>query len=77
MEDGRRYSDAGNAKDRAAWPIVSKHCPEKAQAQCREIIRTWVAHGVLKVEEYYDQKDRKDVKGLFVNNDARGRAREE
>jgi hypothetical protein len=38
--NGRRYSDAPNAKDRAAWQVVQQHCPDRNEAQCREIIKT-------------------------------------
>ena len=40
LEDGTRYTDAPNAKDRAAWKVVAKHAPGKIEAQAREIIIT-------------------------------------
>jgi hypothetical protein len=64
---GQRYSSAGAAKNRAAWPIVKKHCTEKTDAQCREIIRTWVTNGVLKEREYDDPARREKCLGLYVN----------
>jgi DNA polymerase I-like protein with 3'-5' exonuclease and polymerase domains len=45
MEDGRRYSNASNARDRAAWLVVHAHLPDKAEAQCREIIQIWLKNG--------------------------------
>ena len=39
MPNGQRYSTDNAAKNRAAWLVVQKHCPEKSKAQCREIIR--------------------------------------
>ena len=41
MENGQRYSDAGQARERAAWRVVERHCPDRNEAQCREIIRRW------------------------------------
>jgi hypothetical protein len=32
LPDGRRYSEHGTAKERAAWLVVQKHCPEKPEA---------------------------------------------
>jgi hypothetical protein len=52
MPNGQRYSDAPNAKERAAWYVVQKHCPNKTEGQCREIIRTWVKNGVLYRDDY-------------------------
>jgi hypothetical protein len=65
--NGQRYSAAGAAKDRAAWRIVKKHCPGKTDAQCREIIRTWVTNGVLTEREYDDPARREKCLGLYVN----------
>jgi hypothetical protein len=41
LANGQRYSDAGAARERAAWAVVQKHCPNKTEAQCREIIQTF------------------------------------
>src|SRR5262249_7811971 len=47
MPNGQRYTDKGGGKGtRAAWPIVQKHCPDRSEGQCREIIKTWVKNGV-------------------------------
>jgi hypothetical protein len=66
LPDGRRYSDAPRVKDRAAWPVVVKHAPDKNEAQAREIIKTWVKTGVLESRDCEDPTERKTVKGLFV-----------
>ena len=43
MPNGQRYTDAGGGTGpRAAWKVVQKHCVEKSEDQCREIIRTWI-----------------------------------
>jgi hypothetical protein len=67
MSNGQRYSGAPNAKERAAWPVVQRHCPDKTEAQCREIVRTWLKTGLLFAKEYDDPVDRKKRDGLCVN----------
>jgi hypothetical protein len=67
MINGQRYSDAPNAKERAAWYVVKKHCPTKTEGQCREMIRTWVKNGVLCKVDYDDPIERKACKGLRID----------
>jgi AAA domain len=71
LPNGQRYSDAPKASTRAAWTVVQQHCPDRTEAQCREIVRTWVKNGVLFHEEYEDAEARKPRKGLRVNNGKR------
>jgi AAA domain/Toprim-like len=66
MPDGERYSDAPNAKARAAWPVVVKVLPKKTPAQARKIIRTWVENGTLEHHEYDSPSQRRPVPGLRV-----------
>jgi hypothetical protein len=73
MPDGQRYSDHGAAKDRAAWRVVRSHCPERREAQCREIIRQWIKAGVLFADKYLNPVHRKEEKGLFVDPGKRPR----
>jgi hypothetical protein len=68
MPDGRRYSAANSAKDVAAWRAVQKHCPNKTEPQCREIIKTWLDNGVVYSETYQNPITRNDAKGLRVND---------
>ena len=63
---GRRYSDAPNADDRAAWPVVQRHLPHATEKQCRQIIKTWKQNQMIKVRGYDDPVERKPRKGLFV-----------
>jgi hypothetical protein len=42
LPNRQRYSSAPRAGKRAAWLIVQKHCPNRSEVQCREIIQTWV-----------------------------------
>jgi AAA domain len=67
MPNGQRYSAAGPARDRAAWRVVQKHCPNRTETQCREITNTWVKNGVLYDDDYDDPADRKTRKGLRLD----------
>jgi hypothetical protein len=72
MPNGQRYTDAGGGKGaRAAWPVVQKHCPNRSEGQCREIIRTWIKNGVLYAADYYDPIDRKNRSGLRLDTTKR------
>jgi AAA domain/Bifunctional DNA primase/polymerase, N-terminal len=75
LPDGERYSSAPRATTRAAWQAVERHTPGKPESQCREIIRQWLANGLLIVEIYQSKKDRKSVEGLRVDNAKRPGAR--
>src|SRR5262249_21353539 len=45
---GQRYSNAPAAgDDRQVWPVVQRHYPDKAEAQCRQIIHAWLDTGLL------------------------------
>lgn len=68
LPDGRRYSHAPNATDRAAWAVVQRHCQGKPEAQCRNIVNTWVRTGLLVVQDYDDPVARKPLKGLLVDH---------
>jgi hypothetical protein len=67
LPNGQRYSASRAAIDRSPWRVVSKHCSDKTEAQCREIIKTWLRNGVLYQEEYQDNIDRKSRKGIRVD----------
>ena len=72
IPNGQRYTDKGGGKGpRAAWRIVQKHCPDRTEGQCREIIRTWIQNGVLYYEEYDDPIDRKKRSGLRLDTSKR------
>lgn len=66
LPNGQRYSDAPKAADRAAWQAVQRHCPDRTEPQCREIVRTWGKTGLVVSEDYDDPVDRKPRKGLRV-----------
>jgi hypothetical protein len=68
MPNGQRYTDAGGGKgDRAAWKVVQKHCPNRSEGQCRDIIKTWVKNGVLYEDKYDDPVDRRERSGYRLN----------
>jgi hypothetical protein len=67
---GQRYSNAPKT-DRAVWPVVQKHYPDKSEAECRTIIHAWLATGLLYPEDYDDPVERKKRKGLKVDNSKR------
>jgi hypothetical protein len=67
LDNGQRYSDGPSARERAAWRVVQRHCPDRTEAQCREIIRTWVSNEVLYNDDYDDPIDRKPRKGLRLD----------
>jgi hypothetical protein len=71
MPNGQRYTDANGATARAAWKVVQKHCADRAEGQCREIIRTWVRNDVLYQEKYDDPVDRKERNGLQLDTTKR------
>jgi hypothetical protein len=72
LPNGQRFSGASAARgERAAWPVVQRHAPDRTEPQCREIIRTWIKNGVLTEEEYDDPIERKLRKGLHVCQDKR------
>jgi hypothetical protein len=71
MPNGQRFSSAGPARDRAAWRVVQKHCQDRTEAQCREIIRIWLKNGVLYEAEYDDPVDRRKRSGLRLDTTKR------
>jgi hypothetical protein len=71
MPHERRYSGKPQATDRAAWRVVQKHCPAKAEAQCREMIKEWIKAGVLFEAKYHDPFSRKQEWGLYVDHNNR------
>jgi hypothetical protein len=71
LANGQRFSSAPAATDRAVWRIVQKHCPDKSETQCRQIVSAWVKTGLLYNQDYEDPISRKTVKGLYVDSTKR------
>jgi hypothetical protein len=71
LPDGNRYTDAPNATERAAWRVIVKIIPKKPEGVARKIIRMWRASGLLVLRDYHNAAARKDIKGLWVDNEKR------
>jgi hypothetical protein len=71
LPNGQRSSGANAAKKRAAWPIIQRHCPNRTEKQCREIVEAWIKTGLLYIENYEDPIQRKPQKGLCVDDSKR------
>ena len=65
--NGRRYSNAPRASERAVLPLVQEHYPQKTEGECRTIIHAWLDSGLLYPDDYDDPVDRKSRKGLYVD----------
>jgi AAA domain len=66
IPNGQRYTEGNKTTPRSAWPMVQRHCPDRTEAQCREIIRTWLKNGVLVSDDYQDPIEHKTRKCLRV-----------
>jgi AAA domain len=66
MPHGQRFSNHNSATKRAAWPIVQKHCSNKTEEQCRQMISAWIQQGLLYEEEYRDPLYDRYQNGLFA-----------
>jgi hypothetical protein len=66
--NGRRYSNAPNATDRAVLPVVQKHYPQKTEGECRTIIHAWLDDKLLYPDDYDDPVEYKKRKGLYVDD---------
>ena len=64
--DGRRFSAAPQAKDRAAWRLVQTAVPSLTDKAAQEVINSWLQCKVLETRSYRDPIDRRNYPGLFV-----------
>ena len=64
--DGRRFSAAPQAKDRAAWRLVQTAVPSLTDKAAQEVINAWLQCKVLETRSYRDPIDRRHYPGLFV-----------
>jgi hypothetical protein len=64
--DGRRFSAAPQAKDRAAWRLVQTAVPSLTDKAAQEVISSWLQAKVLETRSYRDPIDRRHYPGLFV-----------
>src|SRR5262249_42100121 len=65
---GQRYTNMPKSPERAVWPVVQKHYPNKPEGACREIIHAWLASGLIYPDDYDDPLQRRKRKGLFVRD---------
>ena len=65
MPDGRRYSVAPSAQERAAWKVLHQAAPTKTEKQCRAVINEWHKNGVFEIGPYHDAKERRERDGIF------------
>jgi hypothetical protein len=65
MGDGRRYSLASAAKDRAAWRAVQEKFPELEEPRCRAIISAWKKNQLFEVGDYDDPTCREKAIGIL------------
>lgn len=66
LPDGRKYSVAGAAKDRAAWRAVQAEFPKLAEERCKAIVATWTKNEIFEVGEYDDPVRRRQVVGILA-----------
>lgn len=64
--DGRRFSAAPQAKDRAAWRLVQTAVPGLTDKAAQAVIDSWLRNKVLETRSYRDPIDRRNYPGLFV-----------
>jgi len=70
MPNGQRFSKSNAATKRAAWPVVQKHCPDRTEDQCRQIVKGWLKPGgPLYADEYDDPIESRPRQGLFVRHE--------
>ena len=63
--DGRRYSLASAAKDRAAWRAVQEQFHNLAEERCRAIVKEWQKNELFEVGEYDDPMRRDKATGIL------------
>jgi AAA domain len=64
MGDGRLYSAAPSAKERAAWRALHEICPAQTEQRCRAVISTWLKNKTITIGTYHDEALRKDCEGI-------------
>jgi hypothetical protein len=65
MSDGRRYSLASAARERAAWHAVHEQFPQLEPARCRAIIAMWKKNELFEIGDYEDPKRRTKATGIL------------
>ena len=65
MGDGRRYSTAAAARERAAWRAFQDHFPDVEPARCKLVMAAWLKNGVFEIGEYEDPTRRTKASGIL------------
>jgi hypothetical protein len=60
MPTGQRYTEQKNARTRAAWPVVQRHCPTASKEACQQWIERQIGR-TLESRPYKDPKSKKDA----------------
>jgi hypothetical protein len=68
LSDGNRYTDASKATERAAWRVIVKNIPGKAEGAAKKIIKIWRLSGLLTLRDYDNPVTRKPATGFWVDN---------
>ncbi len=65
MGNGRRYSLAPGATDRAAWRAVQEKFPDMGEERCRAVIAAWKKNKLFETGEYEDPVRRTTATGIL------------
>lgn len=69
LADGRRYAAAGQAAhEQQPWTAVLAELPSLTEGQARQVIKRWLADGVLRTGMHHDPVVRKDRKSIYVDD---------
>ena len=52
LRDGRRFSVAPQARDRAAWRVVQGQVPALTDNEAQAVIDTWLQNGAVETRSY-------------------------
>ena len=71
MENGERYSERAQDKDRWAGNLIveaTKTAPRPLNVdQAKAVLKDWLANGIIETREYKSPTQRKNRNGLYVN----------
>jgi hypothetical protein len=68
LVDGTRYStEAKVSPTNSAWRVIKRHIAAATDDQTKEILKTWLASGLLYVKKYENPNNRKMQNGLWVD----------
>lgn len=65
LPDGRRFSPAAQAGDRAGWRVIQAQIPGLSETEAQAAIDYWLQIRILEAHSYHDPIRRKPRLGLF------------